>query len=240
MLSYNHLKDRPRDFLAATSLTAREFEQLLPAFEAAYQKQYPPQQTLKGKARQRQAGAGAKGKLASSADKLLFVLVFEKTNPLQTMQGLQFGLSQAQTNYWIHHLLPVLQQALRNRGHAPERDAAKVASNALVREGGTDLIIDGTERRLQRPQDAQEQKEHYSGKKKAHTDKNILLVNEHSRKVVYLSETVAGKTHDKKAADEAQIAYPLGATLSKDTGFQGYEPVGVLTQQPQKSHAARN
>jgi hypothetical protein len=240
MLSYNQLKDRPRELLAASSLTPEEFEQLLPAFEAAYQKRYPPEQTLKGKERQRQAGAGAKGKLASSSDKLLFVLVFEKTSPLQTMHGLQFGLSQGQTNYWIHHLLPVLQQTLRDMGHAPERDASKVTRSALALEGSTDLIIDGTERRLQRPQDPEKQKEHYSGKKKAHTDKNILLVNEHSSKVVYLSETVAGRTHDKKAADEAQIAYPAGATLSKDTGFQGYEPAGVRTQQPKKSREARS
>ena len=39
-----------------------------------------------------------------------------------------------------------------------------------------DLALDGTERRRQRPQDAAEQKAHYSGKKKTHTDKNIGLV----------------------------------------------------------------
>jgi hypothetical protein len=45
---------------------------------------------------------------------------------------------------------------------------------------------------------------------------------------------VPGKTHDKKAADEAQVAYPTNATLDKDTGFQGYEPSGTLTTQPKK------
>ena len=35
-------------------------------------------------------------------------------------------------------------------------------------------------------------------------------------------------------ADEAALAYPSGATLGKDTGFQGYEPPDVLTWQPQK------
>jgi hypothetical protein len=54
------------------------------------------------------------------------------------------------------------------------------------------------------------------------------------------ASTVAGKTHDKKAADEAPIAYPLNATLDKDTGFQGYEPPGVLTQQPKKSLKAKS
>ena len=70
--------------------------------------------------------------------------------------------------------------------------------------------------------------------KKAHTDKNLVLVNVHSQKVVYLSPTQPGKKHDKKQADEAGIVYPQGATLGKDTGFQGYEPPAVITWQPKK------
>ncbi|MEJ7618387.1 MAG: hypothetical protein WKF30_15800 [Pyrinomonadaceae bacterium] len=49
-----------------------------------------------------------------------------------------------------------------------------------------------------------------------------------------MSPTVEGKKHDSKAATEAAIAYPAHATLDKDTGFQGYEPAGVLTMQPKK------
>jgi len=235
MLNYNTLHDRPREFLAATGLTLAEFERLLPAFQVAYNKKYPPDRTLDGQARQRRAGAGAKGKLPSWADKLLFILVYQKTNPLQTMHVLQFNLSQSQTNYWLHHLWPVLQQALRDMGQAPEREASQVAQNHLALEGTPALAIDGTERRRQRPTDATQQKEHYSGKKKTHTDKNILLVNEHTGSVVSLGPTGPGKTHDKKMADVAPIAYPTNATLDKDTGFQGYEPAGVLTAQPKKT-----
>jgi len=104
-----------------------------------------------------------------------------------------------------------------------------------VNESAPDLLIDGTERRRQRPKDAEKQAEHYSGKKKAHTEKNILLANAHTRKVVYLSPTESGKKHDKKIADENKIVYPYGATLGKDTGFQGYEPPGVITFQPKKA-----
>lgn len=236
MLSYNQLKTRPREFLAATGLKPTEFEQLLSAFELAYRQEYVTERTLQGKARQRQAGAGAKAKLNGMADKLLFILVYVKTNPLQTMHGLQFGLSQGQANHWIQRLLPVLQHALRALGQAPERTAAAVAGNALAQEAGSTLVIDGTERPRQRPQETTQQKAHYSGKKKTHTDKNILLVNANNSKVVYLSETLPGKTHDKKAADQAQIAYPVAATLDKDSGFQGYEPPGVLPTQPKKSH----
>lgn len=235
MLSYNKLKDRPRDFLAATSLTLDEFQQLLPAFQSAYEQRYPYELTRAGKPRQRRAGGGAKGVLHRCEDKLLFILIYQKTNPLQTMHALQFGLSQPQTNYWVHQLLPVLQDALAALGFAPARDASRLATHPLLCEGAPAGAIDGTERRRQRPTDAQRQKEHYSGKKKTHTDKNILLVNEMTSKVAYLSSTVAGTTHDKKAADKAEMTYPVNATLDKDTGFQGYEPERVLTTQPKKS-----
>ena len=111
MLTYITLQDRPREFLAATGLTHAEFGRLLPAFTAAYAAFYPSDKTWQGKVRQRQVGGGAKGVLPQMADKLLFILVYQKTNPLQTMHGLQFGLSQPQTNSWIHRLLPVLQRA---------------------------------------------------------------------------------------------------------------------------------
>jgi hypothetical protein len=235
MLTYTTLQDRPREFLVATGLTHAEFARLLPAFATAYAALYPPDKTLAGQPRQRRVGGGATGVLPQMEDKLLFILVFQKTNPLQTMHGLQFDLSQPQTNYWIHHLLPVLQRALAALGMAPERDASRVATSPLALEGAPNMVIDGTERRRQRPTNAAQQQEQYSGKKKTHTDKNLLLVNEHTDKVIYLGPTVAGKKHDKKAADEGEIAYPTNATLDKDTGFQGYEPAGVLTRQPKKT-----
>ena len=109
---------------------------------------------------------------------------------------------------------------------APERDASRVATRPLALAGAPDGVLAGTERRRQRPTDAAPHKEIYSGKKKTHTDKNLVLVNEHTTKGVYVGPTMAGKTHDKKAADVAQIGYPTHATLGKDTGFQGDEPGG--------------
>ena len=240
MLTYQQLKDQPRDFLAATGLMVAEFERLLPAYQTANERRYPQRLTLAGKERQRQPGGGSKGVLDQPEDRLLFILIYLKTNPLQTMHGLQFGRSQAQANYWIHQLLPVVQAALQELGLTPERDGSQVAASALALEGTPDLALDGTERRRQRPQDPEAQRAHYSGKKKTHTDKNIVLVNESTSKVIFLGPTEGGAKHDKKAADEAAICYPAQATLDKDTGFQGYEPPGVLTRQPQKSRAAKN
>jgi hypothetical protein len=135
-------------------------------------------------------------------DKLLFILIYQKTYPLQTMHGLQFGLGQLQVNEWVHRLMPVLRQALTELGMTPVRDPQAVANDPLVNEAGSDLVIDGPERRRQRPKDARQQRQSYSGKKKSHTDKNILLANAQTTKVVYLSLTEVGKTHDKKMIDQ--------------------------------------
>ena len=70
--------------------------------------------------------------MRTEADKLLFILVYQKTYPLQTMHGLQFGLSQPQTNYWIHRLLPILRESLAELGMVPERDPQAVAESPLV------------------------------------------------------------------------------------------------------------
>jgi hypothetical protein len=240
MLTYADLQEKPREFLAATSLTVEEFDLVLPVFRRRYRELFAPGLTRKGQPRQRKEGGGVKEKLRTDEDKLLFILVYQKTYMLQVMQGLQFDMSQPQANYWIHLLLPILGASLAELGMTPERDPQAVAAHPLVNESAPDLLIDGTERRRQRPKNAKKQAEHYSGKKKAHTDKNILLANSHSSKVVYLSPTEMGKKHDKKIADENGIKYPAAATLGKDTGFQGYDPKGVLTFQPKKNQKAKN
>lgn len=221
MIQYLELKEKPREFLAATGITDEEFRAILPSFEKCYQLSLPSKPKPTKKKKQRAGGGGRKSKLATVGDKLLFILVYQKTFQLQTMHGLQFGLSQGRVNYWVHRLLPVLQQSLALMGMKPERDGKQVADLIEANEGGANLSIDATERGLQRPVNREKQQEKYSGKKKTHTDKNLLLANENTKKIVYLSATVEGKKHDKKLAEESQINYPANASLTKDTGFQG-------------------
>jgi hypothetical protein len=171
MLTYSALKNKPRELLAATGLTPEEFETLLVAFEASYETAYPAHQTVVGQVRQRRKGGGNKGKLKRLEDKLLLILIYEKTYPLQTMLGLQFGLTQGRVNEWIHRLTPVLQHALASLKLAPERDGQAVQTSELALEGGADLVIDGTERRRQRPLEEATQHEHYSGKKSPYRQK---------------------------------------------------------------------
>ena len=199
MLKYDELKEKPREFLSVTSLTDEEFQVLLPTFEKWYDLSAKPKPKPLKRKKQRANGGGRKAKLADISDKLLFILAYQKTAPLQTIHGLQFGISQGRVNYWVHRLLPVLQRSLSELGMKPARNGKQVAESIEAREGGANLSLDAAERLLQRPVNEDKQREKYSGKKKTHTDKNLLLVNENTRRVVYLSETVEGKMHDKKA-----------------------------------------
>lgn len=125
-------------------------------------------------------------------------------------------------------------------GVMPERNGRQFARSERLSKQSPNYIIDGTERRRQRPKKPEKQALHYSGKKKAHSDKNVVIVNTRSKRVGYLSPTYAGKTHDKKVADEEQIAYPRQAILYQDTGFQGYEPKVEDVRQPKKSRVAKS
>ena len=195
---------------------------------------------MAGKPRQRQAGGGRKGGLPEVEQKLLFILVHQKAYPLQTLLGEVFELSQPRVNEWIHRLLPILKEALDDLGVLPEREPEHFAQSEARHGERPEFIIDGTERRRQRPKTPAKQAAAYSGKKKTHCDKNVVIVQTKSKRVGFLSQTYAGKTHDKKIVDTEAIVYPPGTILSKDTGFQGYEPAGVQTQQPKKSPGTVN
>ena len=146
MVTYERLQTHCREFLALTGLTLSEFQLLLTVFPQAYQRLYPTNQTSEGQPRQRSAGGGCKGLLHRPEDKLLFILVYLKTYPLQVVMCELFGLSQPQVNYWIHRLLPVLQEALDDLGVCPERHASHFAQSQAPSEAEPRLIIDGTER----------------------------------------------------------------------------------------------
>src|SRR5262245_24846198 len=92
---------------------------------------------------------------------------------------------------------------------------------------------DGTERPMPRPTDATEQKTCYSGKKKRHMLKNLLLINTTLR-IVFLSETAPGSIHDKRLADMTPYPLPAGSQLLQDVGFQGFTLEDVEILQPTK------
>ena len=69
--------------------------------------------------------------------------------------------------------------------------------------------------------------------KKKHSVKNNVLTNILC-KVLFLTDTVEGKRHDKKLADETEYTLPKGSKLAQDTGFQGFKLDQVAILQPKK------
>lgn len=166
MLKYEEVRKNKKQFLALTGLTVEEFEHLLPAFIRAYERKNPANKTGKGEERKRKAGGGRGSEIKSNEQKLLFALVYQKSYPLQELMAVVFEMSQGQVNNWIHRLLPVLRDALDEIGVLPERKPEKFAQHERGRGNSSELIIDGVDRRRQRPKKAEKQKLHYSGKKK--------------------------------------------------------------------------
>ena len=229
---------KPRLLRALTSLDASEFARLLATFEQESQARRGRLNRF-GQARQRAPGAtGNPGVLSTPKARLFFVLFYFKCYPLQEVMGVLFGLSQPQVCLWIGRLTPLVNATLGRELVLPTRRPADLEKLLAEVPELRLLIIDGAERPIRRPKDKQRKKDDYSGKKKAHRKKN-LLVSSHERRVVYLGPTSPGSVHDKKLADESDLTYPPDTLLLKDTGFQGHEPPGIATLQPKRKPRGR-
>src|SRR6266700_3176934 len=66
-----------------------------------------------------------------------------------------------------------------------------------------------------------EQKACYSGKKKDHTVKNVLLVNA-LLLILFLSDTYGGRVHDKRIADATPYPLPARSRLLQALGFLAF------------------
>lgn len=233
MLNYTKIANKPRIFQSLTGLSLSAFNQLLRAFEQAEEQAWQKQESQRDNLRQRQRGGGRKPTLISVEDRLVFILFYFRMYPTQEVLGFLFGMSQAQANEWLHRLTPVLNSALGAEQQLPARQAADL-EQLLAQCPELEFIIDGTERPIQRPKDRQRQREHYSGKKKRPTVKNIVVSEKRTKKVKGLGRTQPGKKHDKAATDEEEYRFPKGSKLWKDLGFQAYEPEQTTTYQPKK------
>jgi Helix-turn-helix of DDE superfamily endonuclease len=128
-----------------TSLTWAEFQPLVPPFEAAYQA-HMAQWRLDGRPRTaRRYTTDTNCPLATPEDRLLFLLVYLKTSPLQVVQGRLFGMGQSKAHQWMHVLLVVLRATLRALGEAPARSVTELAKRLGVAEAEALALVEPTE-----------------------------------------------------------------------------------------------
>lgn len=155
--------------------------------------------------------------LYGSSTKLDFILMYLKENPNQEYHGKLFGISQSKVSEWIKYLLPVLEGSLAKMGVMPQ-----TGSEFVEQEAPSEcLLVDVTEREVPRDTDHENQKEAYSGKKKFHTMKNLAITDE-GAKVLFVSESEYGSTHDKTIWDGIVFKF-RDKNLLADLGFLGIE-----------------
>jgi hypothetical protein len=219
---------------AITALTPKEVIELLPTFEACLiQRQYE----IKPKElRLRKMGAGKKGALPTTLDKLVFILMYLKIYPTYDVLSFVTDRVRSKCHRSVHQLLPVLEMALGRKFVLPERQINSVEEFYRLFPGVKDIFIDGTERPVQKPVNPKRKKKLYSGKKKQTTRKTIVL-NDEKKKILVLTPTKSGRHHDKRLADKAQLAenIPPDVALWDDTGFQGIQKIHPNTVMPKKS-----
>ena len=146
-LKLDKIRKNPAQFLSLTGFSSKEFDELALEFRIEWN-QYSSHFTLKGKPRQRIALPRKTNVLPGHHDKLLFILVYLKTFPLQEIQADTFSMTQPQANFWIHLLSPILLKTLKRLKELPERNNQKLE---LLLKGCSGVLLDGVERNIRQP-----------------------------------------------------------------------------------------
>lgn len=220
MLNLERILSQDRLMRAMTGLNRKAFEELLPSFTTAYE-----QRLINVEAeRKRAVGGGRKATLGTMAEKQLYILLYCKCYPTFDLLSVLFSFDRSCAHDWVHRLIPILETALGQKQALPVRKLRSMEEFLERFPEVKEVILDGTERPVQRPKDAEKQKDHYSGKKKRHTRKHITG-STRKKRVIILTKAKPGKIHDKRQLDEEEIVgnIPDQIPVEGDLGFQGLQ-----------------
>jgi hypothetical protein len=206
-----------RLFKAVTGMTYAEFTALLPAFAEAMRQARLPDRG----ARQRQEGGGRKHTLLTAREKLFFSVFYVKCYATCDVLAWLFEVDRAPPHRWVCAYLPLLEGALGRKAVLPARKIATVEEFLRRFPQVKEVFVDGTERPIRRPTGKEAQQPYYSGKKKGHRVKNIVVTNV-CKRVLVLSPTFPGHLHEKTGATEHGIFEPI------PTDVQVHIDLGVL------------
>ena len=216
----DNLQKHPSVFRHLTGITVAVFDALaarvVPAVEAAHR------QTLDRPDRQRAIGGGDDFDLPV-LDQVLLTIVWLRQYPTQEVLGFLFGVSDSTAKRAVDRCLPVLEQAGQEtmRWPDPGRGRRKKLPALLAETPGLAVVIDTFEQRTQRPQ--RRQRAYYSGKKKAHTLKSQVAVDEESGRIVDVSDSVPGPWADLKLLKKSRLLkrLPKGVGGIGDLAYVG-------------------
>jgi hypothetical protein len=207
----------PKEMRILTGFTPDEFNELVPTFRQVWEEH--TRLNWRGEKRQRAKGGGPRSVLGSPEKLLFFLLFYFRHYPRQQVMGSVFGFGQSQANKWIIRLTPLLKKVLKREWVLPERGTTDF-DHILEECPDLRLLLDGADRPVRRPKNPQKQKECYSGRKKRHTVKNVVVSS--GGLIEYLSPTVPGRQSDKRLAEPLeQVTFPKHCVVLSDRGFQG-------------------
>jgi len=167
--------------------------------------------------------------------KLFFILFSLKAYPVQDVMGYLFGLSQPQVCARVAQLLPRLQTLMH--AELPARHGRDLMEVMAHLPEVKEVLIDGTERPMARPQHKTRRDNHDSGRRQRTTVKNVVVTA--GGRVVWLTPTAPGRRHDKAEADRARVRLAPGIRLLGDSGFQGYAAGAARVSTPRKKPRGR-
>ena len=203
---------------AILGVTKKEFETLLPVFEQIIREH------RESKKRKRAIGGGANGNIKSPRKKLFYILFYVKTYPTFDTAAFIFASSKSRTQQWTHDILPLLEKALGRKIVLPKRRINTPEEFFAAFPEVKEVMLDGVERPTIRSKKDKTQRKHYSGKKKRHARKNVIVADKNKR-ILILTPSKHGRIHDKKLADKFLLArrIPDEVAILADTGFQGLQ-----------------
>jgi hypothetical protein len=203
-MRYEYLKHYPNVFLKMTGLRINEFgvlvDDLLPQFvQTEYERLSRPN-------RQREMGGGRNAELAGR-DQVLLTVLWLRVYPTHEVLGYLFGVSDSTVSRIIQRVLPLLEQAGRDTMRMPDPGRKRRRSLDELLRDTPDLavVIDSFEQKVQRPKNPDERDGFYSGKKKTHTLKNQVAVDEQTGAIVDISESVAGPIADINLLEQSGL-----------------------------------
>ncbi len=222
ILRYNHLSRFPTTFQAMTGLRLAEFDELLqdvlPLFGAAETKR------LTRATRRRAVGGGHPFELAPR-DQVLLTVVWLRRYPIHEVLGFLFAVSDSTVGRYIQRVLPLLEATGRATMRLPDpgRKQRRQLDELLQETPALAVVIDSFEQRVQRPRTRSEADPYYSGKKKQHTLKSQIAVDELTGEIVDVAESVPGPTADIVLLEQSGLLtrLPAGVGALGDLAYMG-------------------
>ena len=180
------LKSRPALFFRLSGICLADFDTLVHQLQPLWLTQ--EKQRLTRKDRQRAIGGGRTYRLELS-EQLLLCLIYYRTYASQAFIGLVFNISSPTVSR------RVCAMTILMAGHfaMPER---KIKLSTKDQNELLYLMIDGTERPVQRPKTPSKRKAKYSGKKKRHTASHQIITDDKKR-ILAVGSAQPGRKHDK-------------------------------------------